>query len=97
MIEHKMTLEQLLKYKHGSFEDYGNIISEQEKLLKKVRKLNLEIEKAEDARSCFNYDNVNEREKWEQHDNKVKTLLREKERIGLHVKENNERLEREFY
>lgn len=92
-----MTLEQILKWKHGSFEDYENIINEQERLLKNVKKLNLEIEKAEDARSVFNYYNLDETEKWTEHDNKVKSLVREKERIALFIKENNERLEREFY
>jgi len=92
-----MTLEQMLKFKQGSFEDYENIINEQERLLKNIKKLNLEIEKAEDARSVFNYYNPNETEKWLEHDNKVKSLLREKERIGLIVKENNQRLEKEFY
>ena len=48
-----MTLEQILKWKYGSFENYENIINEQEKLLNKVKKLNFKIEKAEDARSCF--------------------------------------------
>ena len=92
-----MTIEQILKWKQGSFADYENIINEQERLLKKIRKLNLEIEKAEDARSVFNYYNPNETEKWLEHDNKVKSLLREKERIGLFIKGNNQRLEREFY
>ena len=32
-----------------------------------------------------------------EHDNKIKSLLREKERIGLFIKENNQRLEKEFY
>lgn len=92
-----MTIEQILKWKQGSFVDYENIINEQERLLKKIRKLNLEIEKAEDARSVFNYYNPNETKKWLEHDNKVKSLLREKERIGLFIKGNNQRLEREFY
>ena len=92
-----MTLEQMLKWKQGSFEDYENIINEQEQLLKKMRKLNLEIEKAEDARSVFNYHDPNETEKWLKRDNNIKSLLREKERIELSIKENNQRLEKEFY
>lgn len=92
-----MTLEQILKWKQGSFEEYENIINEQERLLKNIKKLNIEIEKAEDARSVFNYYNPAETEKWLEHDNKVKSLLREKERIGLFIKENNQRLEKEFY
>ena len=41
-----MTLEQILKWKQGSFEEYENIINEQERLLKNIKKLNIEIEKA---------------------------------------------------
>lgn len=92
-----MTLEQMLRWKQGSFTEYENIINEQERLLKNVKKLNLEIEKAEDARSVFNYYNPAETEKWLDHNNRVKLLLREKERIGMLIKENNQRLEREFY
>ena len=92
-----MTLEQILKWKYGSFENYENIINEQEKLLNKVKKLNFKIEKAEDARSCFNYDNLNEFEKWKQHNDEVNSLIREKERLGIKIKENNERLQKEFY
>ena len=92
-----MTLEQILKWKYGSFENYENIINEQEKLLNRVKKLNFKIEKAEDARSCFNYDNSNEFEKWKQHNDEVNSLIREKERLGIKIKENNERLQKEFY
>lgn len=95
--EYKMKLEHILKWKHGSFEDYENIINEQEKLLKQIKKLNLEIEKTEDARSCFDYKNSNEIEKWTQYNNEIKQLLKEKERIGLRIKQNNERISREFY
>lgn len=92
-----MTLEQILKWKHGSFENYENIINEQEKLLNKVKKLNFKIEKAEDARSCFNDDDANEFKKWKQYNDEVNTLLREKERLGIKIKENNEKLQEEFY
>ena len=92
-----MTLEQMLKWKHGSFEDYKNLINEQEKHLKHIRKLNIEIEKAEDARSCFNCDNPDEIEKWMQYDNKIYFLLNEKKCIDIQIKENNQRLEREFH
>ena len=92
-----MTLEQMLKWKRGLFEDYENMINEQERHLKNIKKLNLEIEKAEDARSVFNYYNPNETEKWLEHDNKIKLLIREKEQISLIIKRNNERLEKEFY
>lgn len=92
-----MTLEQALKWKCGSFSDYENILNEQEKMLKRVRKLNLEIEKTEDAKSCFDYNDLNSRDKWIQYDNKLKRLSKEKELIRLCIKENDERIAREFY
>ena len=45
----------------------------------------------------FNYDNSNEFEKWKQHNDEVNSLIREKERLGIKIKENNERLQKEFY
>ena len=92
-----MTLEQILKWKHGSFEEYTSILNEQERLFKKIKKLNFDIEVAEDAKSCFNLNIEAEREKYEVYDNVLKGLIKRKEKLELQVKENNERLEKEFY
>ena len=92
-----MTLEQLLKWKKGSFEEYSNIINEQDKFLKKLKILNSDIEIAEDAMSCFNPNIEIEREKYEVYNNVLKGLIKRKEKLDLQVKENNQRLEKEFY
>lgn len=92
-----MILEQMLKWKRGSFEEYTTILNEQERLFKKIKRLNFDIEVAEDAKSCFNSDIETEREKYEVYDNVLKGLIKRKEKLEVQVKENNERLEREFY
>ena len=92
-----MTLEQIFKWKRGSFEDYMIVVDKQEKLLKKIRKLNNDIEKAEDARSCFNPDNSDEFQKFKQHDNNVNMLLEKRKQISLRMKKINEQLKYEFY
>ena len=92
-----MTLEQMLKWKHGSFEEFENLIKLQEKLLKKIKKINDDIEWALSAMDCFTESTNEPCEKYKMFENKYNTLKREKEKLGLQIKENNERLEKEFY
>lgn len=92
-----MTLEQMLKWKRGSFEEYTKILNEQERLLKKIKRLNFDIEVAEDAKSCFNVNVETEREKYKVYDNLLKGLIKRKEKFDLQIKENNEKLKKNFY
>ena len=91
-----MTLEQMLKWKNGSFEEFEKLIRSQERLLKQIKKINEDIEWAGDAIKCFNsYDKTCE--KYKMFEDKYNKLVCEKEKLSLLVKENNIRLEKEFY
>lgn len=92
-----MTLEQTLKWKHGSIVEYEKVLKEQEIMLKRIKKINDDIEWTLCAMNCFNQSNNELSETYKIFKNKYHNLIREKEKLGILIKENNERLEKEFY
>lgn len=92
-----MTLEQTMMWKHGSFTDYEKLIKKQEKLYKKIQKINDDIDWENDILELFNPFDEDERLKWENHNNKINNLYDIREKLLERIKENNERLQKEFY
>lgn len=92
-----MTLEQMLKWKHGNIDEYERILKEQEKLRKKLYKVCSDIDYENDVLELFDAQSDEDKDRWNTHYDKLTDLRAIKEKLLIKFKENNERLEREFY
>lgn len=92
-----MTFEQMLKWKRGPLEEYEKLLKEQEHIFKKIRKINEDIEWIITALDCFTQLNDKDSERYKEFESKYNILVSKKLELSIKVKENNERLEREFY
>lgn len=92
-----MTLEQMLKWKRGSFEEYEKLIKSQDKLNKRLRKINEDLCWEEDALEILNkYDSV-DYPRWQYHNDNMEKLMKKKKDILEQINTNNHRLINEFY
>lgn len=92
-----MTLEQMMMWKRGDINIYEKLLKEQERLYRKLCKINDNIDWEYDILQLFNPFIEDERVKWENHNNKLNELNDIKEKLLEKIKENNERLQEEFY